>query len=87
MLIVYAGEAPYYLNMMSAEERSGIRNRESSWQSVLNSMGISTGAFGDWMDDSDHFDRPHLSEKGGEKFAALVAGAIVEKARALGYVE
>ncbi len=87
-LILVSHNSPYYLNKLTPDERE--RNTLAydlavkEWESA----GYASLQYGsDFHPTQDYGDRTHLTWKGGEKLAAIVATKIDSMARELGYLK
>jgi hypothetical protein len=85
IIIGSTGQAPFYKNRLTKEERKNIDKYYSDWKLALNEEGISTAFFDTMLSDDDHYDRVHLNETGGATLAKLIAPFIQSKAKELGY--
>lgn len=85
IIIATTGQSPFYMNQLQAAEREAINQYYALWAQALGQEGV-TAAFADRLfDEEDHYNRVHLSERGGRSFAKFLAPFIRKKAKDLGY--
>lgn len=87
-LILLSHSSPYYLNKLTPDERE--RNTLAYQLGVKEweAAGYASLQYGsDFHPTQDYGDRTHLTWKGGEKLAAIVAAKIESMARDLGYLK
>ena len=84
-LVVIAGNPPYYLKRISADERLRVKQATNLTTSSWIKAGYHSIAVGDRFDDADYCDSWHLVAPGGRKMAKLVARQVLSINRELGY--
>ena len=85
IIIASTGQAPFYKNRLTKEERKNLDKYYTDWEQALNEEDIATAFFDRMLSDEDHYDRVHLNETGGARLAKLIAPFIQNKAKELGY--
>jgi hypothetical protein len=85
MILAFKTYSPYYTSHLSPEEKDIFVMRLDLAKQVYESHGISSVVVNPDFDSDDFCDRDHLSDSGAPIYADILAGAIREKSKELGY--
>jgi hypothetical protein len=84
-LLVVTGQSPYYLDMLTTEERVLYDLVVERTVTILREVGYESVAVDPRFTVDDYYDRVHLTEAGGAKLAEALAPVIRQMADRLGY--
>lgn len=76
--------SPYYMNRLTADERAVYGENATATAAALQRAGITAVVVSEGFTDADYHDRTHLTVRGGERLAPIVARHVVDLAARLG---